>query len=162
MYMAFQHSGREGFNRYLGYLGAWLDRGPYSHTEILLSDGRCCTSETKLGVVIRERELPRHQWDFIYLPDSLEQRVLSWYTRYEGSDYDWRGNYRFASGFVSHDEHSWFCTESNMESLGFRESWRYGPNGAYALLSDLYYPLPKGSLPEVPAFLSLDLSLPSS
>lgn len=139
--MAFQHAGRTGVDGVLGRFGAWLDRGPYSHTEIVLSDGRCCTAETGQGVVIRPRPMAADQWSFIRLPDYLEPRVIDWYEAHRGQPYDWRGNFRFVSGLISHDKDRWFCTESNMAALGFDDPWRYGPNGAYALLHKLYWRL---------------------
>lgn len=78
-----------------------------------------------------------HKWDFLPLPDptgALEAQVLSWYRHHLGQPYDIWGNVRFLTNLVSHSPDRWFCSESNMEALGYPESWRYGPSGMAATL----------------------------
>jgi len=41
---------------------------------------------------------------------------------------------RFLADFMQDDQSKWFCSEALAESIGMRESWRYGPNGLMAVL----------------------------
>ena len=95
--IAFQHSGRRGLMKFIAPISAWVDRGPYSHSEIVLSDGTCCTALPNRGVVMRQESLNPAHFDFLHLPASLEPRIRDWYEAHLGERYDWLGNLRFVT-----------------------------------------------------------------
>ncbi len=141
--MALYKGNRPGLKRIGSHIGRYLDRGPYSHSELKCSDGLSRSSSAEDGGV-RAKHIGYSTigaWDFLPIPDPdgvREQRVLQWYTDHYGCKYDIMGNLRFATNFLRDSPDRWFCTESNMASLGIPESYRYGPSGAAVFLQFLY------------------------
>jgi hypothetical protein len=136
--MAFQHSGRVGPMKLVAPVAALLDHGPYSHTEIQLPDGTCCSSVPGSGVVMRKLHLDPAHFDFLPLSNGLLQQVVNWYEAHQGHAYDWRGNLRFLAPLVRESSARWFCSESNLAALGVPQPWRHGPTGAYHLIKWRY------------------------
>jgi hypothetical protein len=127
------HAGLPGvYNR---LVRGW-ERGPYSHCELIFSDGVAASSSyMDGGVRFKEIEFDPAKWDFIELPAHLEHTARDWFIINQGRAYDIRGNIHFLFGFVPHSTDKWFCSESIAEALGFIESWRYGPNILHSVLS---------------------------
>lgn len=115
-----------------------IDNGPYSHSELIFSDGLSgSASWMDKGVRLKQIVYDPSKWDFIDLPRELEAAARQWFIDHEGEPYDLRGNVRFLCGVVRESEKGKFCSEATMAALGFSEPWRYGPNGAAAILRDL-------------------------
>lgn len=116
----------------------FIDRGPYSHCELVFSDGLSASaSYIDGGVRFKHIEYNPAHWDFIDIPDptgALERRARAWFEFHDGDPYDLWGNVRFAIGFARDSEGAWFCSEATMAALGFSEAYRYGPSGMSALL----------------------------
>ena len=132
--IGFQHSGRTGLMRLVAPFSSWVDRSPYSHTELQLPDGTCCTALPGKGVVMRKVDLNPKNFDFLPLPGHLEPRIRDWYAEHEGEGYDWLGNVRFLTPLISEERKHWFCSESHMAAIGVPEPWRFGPGGTYNLI----------------------------
>lgn len=108
--------------------GGWFDRliarftrGPYSHVEIVFSDGMSFSSmAADRGVrfkQIRFSELTRQgrmKWDFLTVPCRPEQEAVlrAWCETQAGKKYDWRGMFtcRLFGKFRGADD-DWFCSE---------------------------------------------------
>ena len=56
----------------------------------------------------------------------------------DGAPYDLMGNVRFVLPWLSDSERGWFCSEALGAALGWKEPWRYGPNGAAAMARTMY------------------------
>ena len=115
-----------------------VDRGPYSHCELIFSDGLSASaSYIDKGVRFKKIDYSQHpeHWDIIDLPGFDEARARSWFEVNEGAPYDLLGNVRFVLPLVPESDIGWFCSEALLAALGFREAWRHGPNGAAAVLA---------------------------
>jgi len=122
--------------------GRFLDRGPYSHCEIVFSDGVSWSSSLIDGGV-RSKQINYSivgNWDFLPLGDTgeaIEERILDWFLSHEGDKYDVMGNIRFAFGMFRDSPHKWFCSEAVMAAIGYSQAYRYGPSGMVAILERL-------------------------
>jgi hypothetical protein len=134
---------RPGFEGIQNRLGRFIDRGLYSHTELLFSDGLSASSSF-IDKGVRTKPIGYSSvgsWDFLPIPDpggEIEQRSRQWFLEHDGLKYDILGNIRFATNFARDSLDKWFCSESCMAALGFPEAFRYGPSGAATLLQHYY------------------------
>ncbi len=124
-------------------VGRYLDNGPYSHFEMVYSDGMSGgASFIDKGVRVKEIQYrSRGCWDFMRIPDRsgmIEAASRQWMLEHDKAPYDLPGNIRFAFGAVRDNPDHWFCSESGLASLGVPEPYRYGPSGAATLLSWYY------------------------
>ena len=139
MYAAYYKATRPGWQGIYSRAVRVIDRGPYSHCELVFSDGLSGSASCIDGGVRFKRIAydPAH-WDFMALPDELEPYARDWFERNAGAPYDLMGNVRFVLPWVRDSETGWFCSEAFGAALRWREPWRYGPNGAAALVRTMY------------------------
>lgn len=121
----------------------FIDRGIYSHTELVIPNfGSASSSFIDKGVRVKQINYTSvGDWDFLPVKDTegeLAKRASDWFLQHNGQAYDLLGNLRFASNAFSDSKDRWFCSEAVIESMGFSESFRYGPNGAAAFLQDVF------------------------
>lgn len=120
-----------------------VDRGPYSHTELIFTSGISAGASYMDGG-FRRKQIEYSvagNWDFLPIPDptgELELSALIWANENDGKGYDLWGNVRFVFGLVREDADKVFCSEAVMAMLGFKETWRYGPNGMAPLLETMF------------------------
>lgn len=139
MRAAFYKGTRPGLQGIYSRLVRWVDRGPYSHCELVFSDGLSgSASWTDGGVRTKRIEYDPARWDFIELPDHLEADARLWFCKHDGQGYDLLGNLRFVCCMVRESQKDWFCNEALLAALGHLEPWRHGPNGTAALLRTMY------------------------
>ena len=115
----------------------WIDRGAYSHCELLFSDGLSASaSYIDGGVRFKAIDYSLHpeHWDFLDLPDELEDYARDWFEHNAGAPYDLMGNVRFALPWVRDSATGWFCSEAMAAAMKLSEPWRHGPNGLAAVL----------------------------
>ena len=139
MKVALYKGTRPGLQGIYSRITRWLDCGPYSHVELVFSDGTSASSSFIDGGV-RFKTItynPAH-WDFIEVPSYRENAARYWFREHCGQPYDLWGNVRFMFGFVRDSKSKWFCSEAVMAALGYREAYRYGPSGMAEVLSRLY------------------------
>lgn len=113
-------------------IGSTIDHSPYSHGELVFSDGVSGSSWRDGGV--QTRRMPDgyydpSRWDFWWLPSHIEMATRGWYVDHEGEPYDEIGVLRFGFCLASQDPIGWFCLESIAAStlkMG-DQSWRFGP-----------------------------------
>lgn len=139
MRAAFYKSTRPGWQGLYSRLVRWIDHGPYSHCELIFSDGLSASaSYIDGGVRFKRIAFDPEHWDFIDLPTVLEPAARAWFEAHAGKCYDVWGNVRFLLPWLSDSVDKWFCSEALAAAIGLREPWRYGPNGLAAVLfSDL-------------------------
>lgn len=136
---ALYKSNRPGISGLYNRMVRWWERGPYSHCELIFSDGLAASSSyTDGGVRFKHIDFHPEHWDFIELPAHLEPLARYWFEKHAGEKYDMRGNVRFFAGFMNDGDGQWFCSEALAAALGMKESWRYGPNGLAAVLKFFY------------------------
>jgi hypothetical protein len=134
--VAFYKGVRPGISGLYNRLGRHLDRGPYSHCEMVFSNG-LSGSSSYVDKGVRFKLIGYSSvgyWDFLPLPSTLEDRAFAWMHRHQGLKYDILGNLRFASNFARDSEDKWFCSEAIMSMSGFPEAYRFGPSGAATML----------------------------
>lgn len=132
-----------GLSGLYSHIARFVDRGPYSHTELIIPGvGSASSSFLDRGVRIKQINYSSvGDWDFLPIPDRsgfLAGKATDWYLAHNGEPYDVLGNLRFGSNLFSHSKSKWFCSESNIEALGFIQGFRYGPNGALAFLQSIF------------------------
>lgn len=139
MYAVFYKGTRPGLQGIYSRAVRWIDRGQYSHAELVFSDGMSASASWMDGGVRFKRidYNPEH-WDFMALPDELEPYARDWFERNVGAPYDLMGNVRFVLPWLADSERGWFCSEALGAALGWKEPWRYGPNGAAAMARTMY------------------------
>lgn len=133
--MAFRIAFYKGEETWLGQLIRWWDNGPYSHCELVFSDGTWGTAYYKGGVLLRPRLVSPDDWDFIELPAHLEPAARAWFEAHEGKSYDYLGLLRFVFDFLSPSRDKWFCSRACADALGMTEGWRNTPNELNALVN---------------------------
>lgn len=112
------------------------ERGPYSHCELLFSDGMSASaSYMDHGVRFKEIDYDDERWDTVDLPAELEADARAWFSLHEGESYDLMGNVHLVVGFLPESRGKKFCSEAIMAALGFPDAWRMGPNVAYSALT---------------------------
>ena len=118
-----------------------IDRGLYSHCELVFSDGLSASASYIDGGVrfkaIDYSQHPEH-WDFMDLPDEQEPYASDWFERNAGAPYDLMGNVRFVLPWLADSDKGWFCSEAMAAALKLKEPWRFGPNGLAAVLRTMY------------------------
>ena len=152
MKAAFYKGTRPGLQGLYSRAVRWIDRGAYSHCELVFSDGLSASaSYIDKGVRFKEIDYDPAHWDVIDLPaDSrLEQYARSWFEFNDGAPYDLMGNVRFVLPWLSDSERGGFCSEAMAAALKLREPWRLGPNGLAAVLLSMYPqpPMSAGRMP---------------
>lgn len=135
MRLALYKATRPGLQGIYSRLARWVDGGPYSHCELVFSDGMSASSSfIDGGVRFKRIEYDPDHWDFIDMPSYMEGPARKWFEDHQGAGYDLIGNLTFVLWFIPHSKSRWFCSEAVAEALGFPESWRYGPSGLAAAL----------------------------
>lgn len=139
MQAAFYKATRPGLQGLYSAAVRVIDHGPYSHCEIVFKDGLCgSASYVDGGVRIKRIEFKPEHWDFLDLPVELEACARDWFERNNGAPYDLLGNVRFVLPWINDSQTGWFCSEAFGAALRWKEPWRYGPNGAAALVRTMY------------------------
>lgn len=132
---AFYRGTRPGLAGIYNYLVRKRGRGPYSHCELVFSDGLSASASfTDGGVRFKHIEYDSSRWDFIVLPDELEDAARAYFEARQGWGYDLMGNLHLTFGFVEHSAKKLFCSEADAEALGIPEAWRFEPNALAAVL----------------------------
>lgn len=135
MKSAFYRGTRPGLQGLYSRAVRWIDRGPYSHCELVFSDGMCgSASYIDGGVRLKRIDFDPAHWDFLDLPDELEGYARDWFECNAGAPYDLMGNARFVLPWLNDSGAGWFCSEAMAAALKIKEPWRFGPNGLAALL----------------------------
>ena len=152
MKAAFYKATRPGLQGIYSRAVRWIDRGPYSHCELVFSDGLSgSASYIDGGVRFKRIDYDPTHWDFVELPDAAESFAREWFSANDGAPYDLMGNVRFVLPWLADSDKGWFCSEAMAAALKLKEPWRFGPNGLAALLPSIY---PQQERAGVPIFES--------
>lgn len=157
MKAAFYKGTRPGLAGIYNRLVRWWTKSPYSHVELIFYEGKrlngslaASASNMDGGVRTKVIEFDPDRWDFIELPDSLEDRAWQWFCKHDGAPYDLVGNLQFVLAPIPHSQLRWFCSEAVAAALGIPDPWRYSP-GTLASALTLLKPASAGfSFPEAP------------
>jgi hypothetical protein len=113
-------------------------QGPYSHCELVFSDGLAASaSYMDGGVRFKAIEFDAAHWDLIDLPSTFEASARAWFESRRGAGYDVLGNLRFVVAPLPDDASRYFCSEALLSALGVPNAWRFCPNGAHDILTTM-------------------------
>lgn len=136
MLVAFYKGTRPGLAGIYNRLVRWWTKGPYSHCELVFTDGLSASASfMDGGVRFKYIEFDSERWDFVPVPASLEPDARRWFREHQGNAYDLRGNFHFLVSAVGDDSGKWFCNEAVGAALGISDAWRFDPNSFYAVMS---------------------------
>ncbi|MBF0802890.1 MULTISPECIES: hypothetical protein [unclassified Neisseria] len=137
MKVAFYKGTLPGWRGWFSRLVRFADRGPYSHCEVVFSDGLCASASWYDGGVRFKRiDFNPEHWDFVEVCSGLkhETSVRDWFARRRRERYDLRGSLGVVFRPVKGSPRRWFCSEAVACALGFPEPHRISPNLLAALL----------------------------
>ena len=114
----------------------WWDDGPYSHCEVVFSDGLWASASFMDNLCVRGKHINPSpaNWDYLHIPDKYEQPARQFLAETDGMKYDVLGLVRFIVAPMRGVSDKYWCSEWVAEALGLEDPWRYGPNGLYAAL----------------------------
>ncbi|WP_434033729.1 hypothetical protein [Cupriavidus sp. a3] len=128
MRAAFYRGTRPGIAGLYNRLVRWWCRSPYSHCELIFSDGMAASaSYMDGGVRFKAIEFSADRWDVIDLSGADESAALAWFIGQAGRPYDLLGNLGFLWRPIAGARRAWFCSEAVAAALGYRDPWRYDP-----------------------------------
>lgn len=135
MKIAFYKGTRPGIQGLYSRAVRFVDGGPYSHCELIFSDGvSASASYMDGGVRFKRIDYDPSRWDVFEINERFEYPARKWFTIHEGEGYDLMGNLRFLFGVVRESANRWFCSEADAAALGVKQPYRLGPNGLAALV----------------------------
>jgi hypothetical protein len=125
--IALYKSTRPGLSGLFNILTRWWIAGPYSHCELIFSDGMAASSSfLDKGVRFKQIDFDPARWDFITV-DGDEAAARAWFEIHEGQGYDLLGLIGFMVRPITGQKHKWVCSEAVMAALGYEEAWRFDP-----------------------------------
>lgn len=134
MKVAFYKATRPGLQGLYSRAARFVDRGPYSHAELIFSDGMSASaSYIDGGVRFKKIAYDPAHWDFVDVAGD-EAAAMAWFIGHNGASYDLIGNLSFVFPLIPHSQRKWFCSEAIAAALGIPEPHRLGPNGLAAVL----------------------------
>ena len=141
MKVAFYKYHRGGIKGLFDWLIRIVTNGPYSHCELIFSDGQAYSSSIQDGGC-RYKDIvfdPEH-WDIIEVAAD-EQTMRRFCDEEKGSGYDFPGVFRFLVLEIKESPDKWFCSEVCASALqhGGRllgvKPWQVHPSRLYQLLT---------------------------
>lgn len=134
MQIAFYQGKRRGGAGLFDAAVRWWTRGPFSHCELVFSDGTAASSSARDGGVRCKRIdwKPGH-WIFVPVAGG-EPAARAWFRDYAGAKYDYAGLFGFIWRRESGAAQRWFCSEACAAALGYQDPWRFDPNTLFAAL----------------------------
>lgn len=116
----------KGQNRFISRLIRFWTQSPYSHCELVFSDGMCGSShDLDRGVRLKKLELDPYEWDFFEVPGD-EVSARQWFEKNKGKPYDYVGLLWFVFP-VKVSPYRWTCSKAVMTALGYNDPWRFDP-----------------------------------
>jgi hypothetical protein len=138
MQLALYKATRPGLAGVYNRLVRWVDGGPYSHAELVLSDGTAWSASYMDGGVRAKRiDFDPAKWDLVPLHGFDEAKARAWFEQHSGAGYDLAGNLKFVLRWWPHSKARWFCTEAIAAALKLpgKPHW-YGPRKLADYLAD--------------------------
>jgi hypothetical protein len=131
MKVAFYKGKKRFFNKFV----SWWTNGPYSHVEIVLSNGYSYSSSyADCGVRKKKIAFKSKEWDFIYINTENEFIVKERINKMLYNGFDTLGLLSFVFRRGKYVKNKVFCSEFVMSVLGYRDSFRFDPNTCYVTL----------------------------
>lgn len=127
MKIAFYKGTHDGWRGLYNVLVRWWTKSPYSHCEVVFSNGLSASSSWfDKGVRFKLIDYNPERWDFLEI-DEDEGPVYDWFVKHLGEKYDILGNIHFVLGFIPDDTNKWSCSEALAAAFGIKEPYRVYP-----------------------------------
>ncbi len=100
-----------GWRGWISRLVRFADRGPYSHCEVVFSDGMCASASwLDGGVRFKKINFNPDHWDFIDIGSGWpsETLVRDWFEQRKGNRYDLPGSLGVVFRPFRQRQHRWF------------------------------------------------------
>ena len=124
----------KGRHRLFDRVVQWWTRGPYSHVELVFSDGLAASSSVRDGGVrVKAINFAPDRWDILPI-DGDEAPARAWFAAHLGQAYDAAGLFGFVWRPAAGATRRWFCSEAVAAALGMGDAWRFCPNTLAAAL----------------------------
>jgi hypothetical protein len=135
MKLALYKGTRPGVPGLFNRLIRWWTNSPYSHCEIVFSDGISASSSIEdKGVRFKYIEMSPDKWDLIDLPNSDELYARNFFQQNLGKKYDILGLFGFIWRRGTNSKDKYFCSEICASSLQLNKPENYSPGS----LADRY------------------------
>lgn len=119
----------------------WWTGGPYSHVELVFSNGECFTSSPRDGGVrFKQIDINPEHWNRVSITVAAEKEaeIYTWCESQVGLKYDWLGILGFVLPIHFRTRRAWYCSEICSYVLdrfiGHQLPLKISPNGLYTLL----------------------------
>ena len=127
MILASYKCNRPGIRGLFNIMTRWWLGGPYSHTELIFSDGISGSSSwLDGGVRLKKIDYTSGKWDFKTI-DGDEKAARQWFEDHAGQPFDLLGLLGFVWRRGTESRGKWFCSESVAAALQFHDPHRFDP-----------------------------------
>lgn len=127
MHLALYKGTRPGLQGVYNRLVRWWTASPYSHCEVVFSDGVSASSSwVDGGVRLKVIEFDPDKWDLIDIHGD-EDKARAWFIKHSIDGYDLLGMFWFVWGGLRQDKEKWSCSEACGAALQIKDSWRFDP-----------------------------------
>ena len=136
MKVAFYKGTRKGVSGLYSRGVRFIEKGKYSHCELVFSNG-ISASASFLDGGVRFKEIKystESDWDFVDVSWADEARAYDYFKANMNAEYDIKGNLHFLIGIFGDSYDKKFCSEAVAEALGMEEAWLLAPNALYNVL----------------------------
>lgn len=132
MKIAFWKGTDPGFAGVIDRAVRWWTHGPYSHCELIFSDGWTGTASARdKGVVLLQRPANYYDnpdnWDIVEV-EGDEVYARAWFKLRRGLPYDLLGDFGFVWRPIVGQDGAYFCSEAIGCALRWPNAWQYSPN----------------------------------
>lgn len=135
MKLAFYKATRPGLAGFMNRLIRWWTNSPYSHVELVFSDGVCGSSSFEDGGVrLKHIEMSPEKWDFVDIGGD-EQAARNWFLIHYGQPYDVLGLFGFIWRRGTHSRGKWSCSEAVAASLHIIDAEQLSPHLLYVIFN---------------------------
>jgi hypothetical protein len=135
MKVGFYCGTRKGVNGLYSRGVRYIEKGDFSHCELVFSDGvSASASFTDGGVRFKDISYTSADWVFVDVKWADEKKAREYFVTHQNMEYDLKGNLHFLFGVFGDSRDKKFCSEAVAEALGLEEAWLLAPNALYHVL----------------------------
>ncbi len=136
MKAAFYCGTRKGVNGLYSRGVRYIEKGSFSHCELVFSDGLSASASfIDGGVRFKDIAYNSTDWVFVDVSWADEKKAREYFVTHQNYGYDVKGNLHFLFGVFGDSSDKKFCSEAVAEALGIDEAWLLAPNALYHVLT---------------------------
>jgi hypothetical protein len=148
MQIAFYKGTRPGVQALFSIVARFCTNSPYSHAELVFSNGDSASSSFIDGgvrILSGDKRIlfNNAKWDFVTVDPAkfgkTEDEVRMWFELHKGFPYDLLGMLSCAAPVFGDADWKYMCSESIAHALGFSEAWRYSPPILHSVMAQGVY-----------------------